>query len=211
MPHLAHAALLVALTATLLVPTAASAFRLELPLERALHSPVDRWPSRTIDDPAYDPARRCTPGANRVGTKRFVRWLITRRPRGAFWGTYRCERWGEGSASLHAEKRAVDWHLDTRDPADRAEARKLIGQLLAPDRAGNPHALARRMGVQAILWDCSWWSSGMEQFSRYRPCFGRDGTPRRRVSRTTAHRDHIHFELSVRGAAGRTSYWRRTR
>jgi hypothetical protein len=36
----------------------------------------------------------------------------------------RCERWGKNSASLHAEGRAIDWHLDSRVPADRREARR---------------------------------------------------------------------------------------
>ena len=39
--------------------------------------------------------------------------------RGVFWGSYRCERWGKHSASLHAEDRAIDWHLDVTNRADR--------------------------------------------------------------------------------------------
>ena len=65
----------------------------------------------------------------------------------------RCERWGKNSASLHAEGRAVDWHLDATRAADRREARRLIDMWLAPDSEGNEHALARRMGIQEIIWN----------------------------------------------------------
>ena len=64
------------------------------------------------------------------------------------------------------------------------------------------------MGVEEIIWDCSYWGAGMTQFKRYSPCFGKDGTPRKRVNKTIAHRDHIHFGMSKRGAAARTSFWR---
>jgi hypothetical protein len=49
---------------------------------------------------------------------------------------------------------ALDWHLDAAKPADRREAARLIDLLLAADEAGNPHALARRMGIQEIIWNC---------------------------------------------------------
>jgi hypothetical protein len=123
------------------------------------------------------------------------------------WGSYRCEKWGEGEASLHAENRAIDWHLDVNHPADRAAARQLIELLLAPDVAGLPHALARRMGVEEIIWDCSYWGAGMAEFKAYSPCLNRNGDLRRRVNATVAHRDHVHIGLSKAGAAMRTSFW----
>ena len=39
--------------------------------------------------------------------------------------------------------------------------------LLAPDRRGNQHALARRMGVEELIWDCSYWGAGAPQFGKY--------------------------------------------
>jgi hypothetical protein len=123
------------------------------------------------------------------------------------WGTYRCEGWGPHEASLHAENRAVDWHLDVSVPADRAAARELIRLLLAPDRIGLPHALARRMGVEEIIWDCSYWGAGMPEFKPYSPCVNRNGDVRRHVDPTVAHRNHLHIGLSKAGAARRTSFW----
>ena len=40
-----------------------------------------------------------------------------------FWGSYRCEKWGKGQASLHAENRAIDWHLDVAYPPTSAPPR----------------------------------------------------------------------------------------
>ena len=118
----------------------------------AIANPADRLVDLPIDDYAYDRATDCrkrpTPGALAL-----VDWL-ERNAKGTFWGIMRCERWGKNSASLHAEGRAVDWHLDAARPADRREARRLIDLWLATDRAGNEHALARRMGIQEIIWNC---------------------------------------------------------
>jgi hypothetical protein len=80
--------------------------------------------------------------------------------------------------------------------------------LLATDRAGDEHALARRMGIQEIIWDCRSWWAGSERMGEYSVCFGASGKPRPRVSTTLAHRDHIHLGLSRAGAAKRTSFWR---
>lgn len=188
----------------LAVAPAADAFRLGGVLGVVKGNPANRLTS-PVDPPAYDRATTCktTP---RPGTARLVRWLDANAA-GSSWGTYRCERWGKGSASLHAEGRALDWHLDADVPADRAAGKRLIRLLLAPDLQGEPQALARRMGISEIIWDCSYWAAGMDEFQRYSPCFGRDGTRKKRVDRTTAHIDHIHVGLTKAGAMGRTSFW----
>jgi hypothetical protein len=160
-----------------------------------------------IDDYAYDKARTCrkhpTPGALAM-----VNWL-ERNAKGTFWGIMRCERWGRNSASLHAEGRAIDWHLDASRPADRREARRLIDLWLATDRAGNEHALARRMGIQEIIWNCHSWWPGSERMGRYSVCYTASGKRRRHVSYTEAHKDHIHIGLNWAGARKRTSFWQR--
>ena len=199
------AAGLVALAA----PSAAQAFRLPAeplpPLGGPLGKLIVQLP---VDVEVYDAAERCHK-REKPGVVRFAAWL-ERHAAGEFWGSYRCEKWGKRSASLHAENRAIDWHLDAGVAADRDAARLLIHTLLAPDRAGTPRALARRMGVEEIIWDCSYWGAGMEDFKRYSPCFDKRGRPKRRIDRTTAHRDHIHFGMSRAGAAAKTSFWRAT-
>jgi hypothetical protein len=191
----------------LLIAAPAQAFRLgDDGPAKIKGNPADRLASSTIDPETYDPATHCSPKPKR-GVVAMQHWL-ERHAGGVFWGSYRCERWGKHSASLHAENRAIDWHLDVDNPADKREARRLIRLLLAPDAAGNPRALARRMGVEEIIWDCSYWSAGSEDFGRYSPCFSKSGKPRKKVNKTVAHRDHIHFGLSKRGAAAWTSFWR---
>ncbi len=138
------------------------------------------------------------------GVAAMTRWLQAN-TRGVFWGSYRCEKWGKHEASLHAENRAIDWHLDVFDPPTSAPPRRLIRLLLAPDAAGNPQALARRMGVEELIWDCGYWGAGMTEFNQYSPCYKR-GRLRKRVNTTVAHRDHMHLGLTT-GAAARTSFW----
>ncbi len=192
--------------ACLCAPAPALAFRLPADLAPMAGNPAEHLRSLAIDPERYDPATHCS-SKPRPGVQAMTRWLEAH-SRGVYWGSYRCERWGKHSASLHAEGRAIDWHLDVSDRADRADARHLIEMLLAPDEEGNEHALARRMGVEEIIWDCSYWGAGMQQFSRYGACYGKHGTRRKHVDRTVAHRNHVHIGMSKPGAARRTSFWR---
>jgi hypothetical protein len=168
-------------------------------------NPADRLVSTPIEEYVYDKAKRCVKKTP-PGTLALQNWLEAN-ALGESWGIMRCEIWGKGSASLHAEGRAIDWRLNASDPTERRAARKLIDLLLAPDKAGNPHALARRMGVQEIIFNCRSWWSGSERMGRYSACYGKKGRPAR-VDDTTAHRDHVHIGLSRAGARMRTSFWR---
>ncbi|MBJ7331416.1 MAG: hypothetical protein JHC95_16095 [Solirubrobacteraceae bacterium] len=203
---------LIALLVLAAVPAAHAIVRLPIDPQPVAHNPAERLVDEPIEESEYDGATRCL-RTRRPGVDAMVSWLEVN-ARGQFWGSFRCELWGEGSASLHAEGRAIDWHLNVKNPADKAAAQKLIRLLLAPDSAGEPQALARRMGVQELIWDCGIWTAhppnaGAEEFSDYRDCFGKDGvTPRKRVSATIAHRDHIHIGMTKAGAMGRTSFWR---
>jgi hypothetical protein len=179
--------------------------RLPLVPAQVAGNPAERLLSVPIEDSVYDPATHCS-RKPRPGMVVLQRWLEGN-VRGVSWGTYRCEKWGKHEASLHAEGRAIDWHLDVTAAADRREAERLVRLLLAPDSAGNQQALARRMGVEEIIWDCGYWGAGMTQFENYSPCFNKHGARRRRVDPTVAHRNHIHIGLTKAGAARRTSFW----
>ena len=168
-------------------------------------NPANRMAALPIDDYRYDHARRCNRRPAR-GMLALQRWL-ERNARGTSWGIMRCERLSGRNMSLHSEGRALDWHLDVRDSRDRRAAKRLIALLLAPDRVGNPHALARRMGIQEIIWDCRSWWAGSQGMDRYSLCFDRRGRPKR-IGDTLAHRDHIHIGLNRAGARMRTSFWR---
>jgi len=181
-----------------------------VPAIAALHpvedNPADALVSLPIDDYRYDHASRCKEHPAR-GTVALQNWL-ERSVRGTSWGIMGCERLSGKNFSLHSEGRALDWHLDVHDPTDRRAAGRLIALLLAPDRMGNKHALARRMGIQEIIWNCRSWWSGAEAMDRYSLCFNRKGHAVK-ISDTLAHRDHIHFGLSRRGARMRTTFWDR--
>src|SRR5919107_2192682 len=203
--------LLLTLAVTLAAAVPAAAI-VKLPLlpHRIAGNPADRMLTVPIEDSTYDPATRCTPKAPRPGIARLTRWLEAN-TRGVSWGSYRCEKWGKHEASLHAENRAIDWHLDVSVPADRRAAEKLIRLLLAPDATGQPQALARRMGVEELIWDCGYWGAGMTQFEEYRACYSKKGKLLRKVNKTVAHRDHVHIGMTRDGAAARTSFWSKGR
>lgn len=200
--------LAIAVALVLAVPAGAMV-KLPAVLPTVAHNPADRMLSVPIEDSVYDPAAKCTPKAKRPGVLAMTQWLEAN-TRGVFWGSYRCEKWGKRSASLHAENRAIDWHLDVKNSADKRAAEKLVRLLLAPDAAGNPQALARRMGVEELIWDCGYWGAGMTEFNPYGPCYKR-GKLRKKVNVTIAHRDHIHIGLTKAAAKAETSFWSRRR
>jgi hypothetical protein len=98
--------------------------------------------------------------------------------------------------SLHGEGRAVDWVLSAANSTDAAEAQKIIDWLLSTDADGNPDALARRMGVQEIIWNHRIWTS-RRHGEGFRPYTG-----------VNPHTDHLHIGLSNAGADMHTSHWR---
>ena len=144
-----------------------------------------------IDDYRYDNAKHCVKRPA-TGMLALQHWLEGH-SRGSSWGIMRCEKLSRRDYILHAEGRALDWHLDVHHAADRHAAARLIRLLLAPDAAGNGHALARRMGIQEIIWNCRSWWSGSEGMSKYSVCYDRKGRRRKHVDETLAHRNHVHI------------------
>jgi hypothetical protein len=155
---------------------------------------------KPIEDYGYDDADHCVKAAQ-PGARALQGWL-EHNVRGESWGIVRCEKWGPNEFSVHAEGRAIDWRLDARKPKERRAAMNLIDTLLATDDNGNEQALARRMGVQGIIFDCRSWWSGMDEMGTYSACEGN-----KRPDPTTAHRDHVHIELNRDGARKQTSFW----
>jgi len=104
-----------------------------------------------------------------------VDWL-QKNAKGSFWGIMRCEKWGKDSASLHAEGRAIDWHLSVHDPGRprRGEAPDRP-DCWRPTRTATCMPIARRMGVQEIIWNCTAWFSGDGGMKPYSACYDKDG------------------------------------
>jgi hypothetical protein len=161
--------------------------------------------SEPIEVLHYDDAKRCMRNP-KPGVLALQSWL-QRHWRGSAWGINRCEKNGPGDFSIHAEGRALDWHLDAGIPGQRKAAQRLIDMLLATDRDGNEAALARRMGVQGLIFNCRQWFGYGDELGPYSYCYRRDGNRRKHLNRTEAHIDHIHIELNWAGARKRTSFW----
>ncbi len=166
---------------------------------------ADKLGRLPLDGYSYDEATHCVKHPQK-GTTALETWL-GKHAGGVSWGINRCEKWGPHSASLHAEGRALDWHLDAHSGADRAEATRLIDLFLAPDRQGNTHALARRMGIQELIWNCHGWFSGDGGMGHYSLCYDRKGK-RKKIDDTNAHRNHIHIGLNWSGARMKSSFWK---
>lgn len=99
-----------------------------------------------------------------------------------------------GGRSEHKEGRAWDWMLDAHDPEDAAAAAEVLEWLLAPDADGEPHALARRLGVMYVIWDGRIWTTSRP--GSWQPYRG-----------ASPHEDHVHISFGHDGAAGTTSFW----
>jgi hypothetical protein len=153
----------------------------------------------------YDYAKRCLDHPP-SGMLAFEHWL-EHNVRGETWGIMRCERLSGDNFSLHAEGRAIDWHLDARNAGEKNAAMNLIHTLLEKDRNGQPAALARRMGVQGIIFNCQAWWSGQSGLGHYSYCYNENGHRRHGLDPTQAHINHVHLELNWPGARERTSFW----
>lgn len=153
-----------------------------------------------IEGDSYDTAHKCAPRST-PGIRKLTKW-IDRHFRGESWGVYRCQKLSEDSKSLHSEGRALDWHLDAARKREKRAANNMISMLLATDENGNENALARRMGLQEIIFNCKSWFSGSAGMGPYSACQGG------RVDRTTAHKDHVHLGLNKQGAGAKTSFWK---
>jgi hypothetical protein len=163
---------------------------------RVLNEPLDSY--------RYDYAERCRSKVP-PGVRAMQHWLEDN-VRGETWSVIRCEPLGDG-LSIHSEGRAIDWALDAKVRRERRAAKRLIRTLLQKDANGNPHALALRMGVQGLIYNCKQWYGNAKKLGPYSYCFNRRGKRRRQLDRTAAHMDHVHIELNWHGAREKTSFW----
>lgn len=134
----------------------------------------------------------CSPVA-KPGTTAFANLLLR---------TYRTSRslgisrsCSVGGTSEHKEGRAFDWGVSVHKAGDRRAVRALMHWLLKRDAHGNRYAMARRLGIQYMIWNRRIWGS-------YAASSGW-----RRYTGANPHTDHVHFSLSWSGARKRTSFW----
>ncbi len=93
-----------------------------------------------------------------------------------------------GSKSEHYDGRALDWPLNASDPRDRR-----IGDGAVTWLTDNDGEMAKRFGIQSIIWNSHSWKP--------------DGKGWQGYVGESAHTDHVHFSFSWDGAMMRTSWW----
>jgi hypothetical protein len=151
----------------------------------------------------YEPQTTCA-STTKPGTDYLLRWLVRQYAHTGYSSTLRaCD---SGGTSEHKDGRALDWAVDAADPVQRAQAYAFLDRIFAADKAGNAHALARRMGIMYVIWDDHIWSS-YNLFAK-RDYLHSACTTRKTCSKTLRHRDHVHISLSRSGAAAQTSFYR---
>lgn len=148
----------------------------------------------------YEPQTACSPSA-KPGTVALRTWTVRRfgGGRGAI------SRPCSSSTSEHHEGRAFDWSVDVRRRADRNRVHRFLVALFGPDAHGNPHALARRMGIMYVIWDDRIWST--DSGFRSRPYLSSSCTSVRRCSPTLRHRNHVHVSITRAAARGLCSWY----
>jgi peptidoglycan hydrolase-like protein with peptidoglycan-binding domain len=177
---------------------AVSASVIAFPMFAAAAAPADAAtfpypkPSRTLPaalDVAapYQEGTRCLT-ENQPGAVAFAKLLNT---------TYGTHTYGilRKCAAEHGEGRALDWMIDSRKPENLALANALTRWLVAPDAQGRPGAMARRFGINYIIFNRQQWKAWAPE---------RGWTAYYGVS---PHTDHIHFSFNWDGAYKRTSWW----
>jgi hypothetical protein len=201
--HLVAALALGLLAALALMLPAAGSSQESAPSGTTLNSyPIERW--------LFQRARRCS-GGSQVGARALERWIYDQHISSSYtWGIYNCRPIeNTRERSRHSEGRAVDWYVGTQNARGKRLAKRMIARLLASDSRGNRHALARRMGIQEIIYDCQVWLADGLGMTRYGLCRNRPtGRRRRPIDDTIEHLDHVHIGLNWPGARRQTSYWR---
>lgn len=153
--------------------------------------------TKKLDPNRYDGAGGCV-SRDPKGMKGLIRWMKRNTKKNTIYGTIRCD------GGVHGTGRALDWMLDARRKSQKRRATTAINTWLAKDKRGRPNALARRMGIQLIIYNCRWWQAGDRGWSRYSACSG----GKNKADPTQGHIDHIHVELTKPASKLRTSFWK---
>ncbi len=153
----------------------------------------------------------CSP-TFRAGSQRFADLLsqmtLHQYPYG---GARSCGASHGAAHSYHKTGLAVDFSVDSRNPATRADGMRILEWLFA-EVDGQPHANLRRLGVVEIIWDAKMWSSeSTPHITSPNPAdwpnYTGLGCRQSQSQATACHYDHFHFTLSGEAGAGTNSFW----
>lgn len=154
-------------------------------LPDAVPAPPTKDLPTTLDAaPPWEYSYSCDPN-DKPGMIKFAQLVSAHYGRPGYYTSRSCVR---GAVSEHYEGRALDWTMNAYDPAQKA-----IGDSVAQWITANNGEMARRFGIQAVIWNRrSWylWSPYWRDYNGASP-----------------HTDHVHFSFTWDGAMGRTSWW----
>lgn len=159
--------------------------------------------AKAIDSyPRYEAESGCDP-TPKPGAQAVVRLL------NATYGTAirsNISRPCTAGSSGHEEGRSIDWMTNSRVPEQRVVAESFLDWLLRDDQYGNHYAMARRLGIQYVIWDSRIFSlyntsAGWREYSN---CVTVRTSP---VDDNICHRNHVHISFSWAGARGETSWY----
>ena len=174
---------------------AVSASVIALPLgAAAAHAgsvPVPQ-PSRTLPSaldvaPPYQAGTRCLT-EEQPGPVAFAKLLNRTYGSHSYGVLRRCDQ-------EHGEGRALDWMLDARDPEQLEVGNTLTRWLSAADDKGRKGAMARRFGINYMIWNKRIWKAWAPEkgWAAY--------------SGSSPHTDHIHISFTWDGAYALNSWW----
>ncbi|HQR80489.1 MAG TPA: hypothetical protein PLT68_09745 [Actinomycetota bacterium] len=167
--------------------------------------PPERPYPATLDAPIeYEGMTTCDP-TPRPGALKLRQLLLDTYGKAVIGISRACD---QDTVSEHKEGRAVDWMVDWKNPAERAEAQAFVDWVTSPGPDGTPAANARRLGIMYIGWADQMWRAydPGRGWTELKGCYSLQGSG----SDTFCHRDHVHFSMTWDGAAARTSYWDNT-
>jgi hypothetical protein len=143
----------------------------------------------------------CDPTAKR-GT-RMLGNLLTRTYRGTI--AYYTRPCVAGSTSEHYDGRAIDWMVSVKNRAQHRMGHAFWTWLLASDKFGDRHAMARRLGVMYIIYNNRQWGFWSHHWEDYNGCTAK----RMQAAKydNACHRTHMHISLSWNGARAKTTFW----
>lgn len=176
-----------------------------LPPPSSAAAPVPATPvfPSTIDTARYDREETCDPTA-KPGAVELVR--IIQRTYGTSLATNIPRACSGTGTSGHHSGRAVDWMTNSRVVAQGEQGDALVRWLLATDQYGNTNAMARRLGVQYVIWRSQTFSVYAPQrgWTEYNGCLTTRTAP---TDDNYCHRNHVHISLNWDGALQRSTWY----
>ena len=167
-------------------------------------TPVPATPTglpTSIEDMAQYVGQTACDLRTHAGTAALAKLLVATYRDTRYNTTYTCGT--DGGQSEHYDGRAIDWMVSARSVSQKAEATAAITWMLATDRAGNRFAMARRLGIQYIIFNNRIWGSWNGQWDAYENCAKQTSVSYDGY----CHRNHVHISLSWNGAYARTSFF----